>query len=401
LVASGAVVQDIGIGPTPMLYFAVRSMKFDGGVMITGSHNPPTHNGFKMMYSKEPLFADEIQEIGVLCETGGFAQEAGGRAERVEIKNEYIETLLKAIEPEAKQNLSNMKIAWDPGNGAGGEIVKALTEKLPGKHFVINDVIDGTFPAHHPDPSEEENLHQLMDLMKKEDCDLGIALDGDADRIGAVDGKGRVIWGDQMMMVFAEDVLAENAGAKIIVDVKTSGIFFDRVRKMGGEPIMWKTGHSYIKNKMAETGALLAGEMSGHVFFADKYFGFDDAIYAAARLINFFAKRGLKPADFVDKLPKSFSSAEYRIEVPEDKKVQIVEDIRAQVKKGGKEISEIDGIRVKELGQGWSGWWLLRSSNTQAAISVRAEATTQAGLGEIKKLLNGFLEPYGVGGKVL
>lgn len=395
MIAAGAHVKDIGIGPTPMLYFAVRAHKFDGGIMITGSHNPPTHNGFKMMYAKAPLFADEIQEMGKMCETGDLEQNAGGNIEVIDVKNEYVNELVKAVEEKALKKLSGMKIAWDPGNGAGGEITKLLTQKLAGKHFLINDKIDGTFPAHHPDPSEEKNLQELISLVKKEGCDIGIAFDGDADRIGAVDGKGRVIWGDQMMMFFAEDVLEGNPGAQIIVDVKCSETFFDRVRALGGQPIMWKTGHSYIKNKLAETGAKLAGEMSGHIFFNDRYFGFDDAIYSSVRLLNFFAKKK-SPAEMVDELPQSFASSEYRIAVPEKDKVRIVEEIRAKVKASGKPVFEIDGIRVKEEG----GWWLLRSSNTQSVISLRAESTSQEGLKQLKAMFSNMLTPYGVAGEI-
>jgi phosphomannomutase len=392
MISAGAKVTDIGIGPTPMLYFAVRSLKLDGGIMITGSHNPPNHNGFKMMYAKAPLFAEEITELGAMIENNSIEENAGGSLEVFDIKNDYINILLAAVEEKAQENLSNMRIAWDPGNGAGGEITKLLTQKLAGQHFVINDAIDGTFPAHHPDPSEEKNLKQLRDLIKKYDCHIGIAFDGDADRIGVVDGEGRTIFGDQMMMIFAEDVLENNKGAKIIVDVKTSESFFDKVIEMGGEPIMWKTGHSFIKNKMAETGAALAGEMSGHIFFADKYFGYDDAIYSAVRLLNFFAKKSGLPSEYIDTLPKSFSSSEYRIEVREEDKFRIVEEIRAKVKASGKKISEIDGIRVKEE----NGWWLLRSSNTQAVISIRAESTSENGLKEIKSKISTLLKPYGV-----
>lgn len=392
--SAGAIVKDIGIGPSPMLYYTVRSLSLDGGIMITGSHNPPNHNGFKMMYSKEPLFGDEIQEMGKMCENGDFENNSGGHHEITDIKNSYVERLLQGVEAASQKNLSEMKIAWDPGNGAGGEITKLLTQKLLGKHFVVNEKIDGTFPAHHPDPSEEKNLQQLISLVKEKNCDLGIAFDGDADRIGAVDGKGRIIWGDQLMTIYAEDILEQVPGAKIIVDVKASETFFNRVRELGGQPIMWKTGHSYIKNKLAETGAELAGEMSGHIFFAHKYYGFDDAIYAAVRLLNFFSRRGVLPVIFVDNLPKSFASSEYRIAVPEKDKVRIVEEIRAIVKASGKEVNEIDGIRVKEKEH--SGWWLLRSSNTQSVITIRAESTSESGLRAIKLIISELLKQYGV-----
>jgi phosphomannomutase len=391
MVSAGAYVRDIGIGPSPMLYFTVRSKELDGGIMITGSHNPPSHNGFKMMYNKAPLFAEEIQEIGYISENGAFAA-GSGKIEKLDVRDEYVEKLLSGIQEEARQKLSGMKVAWDPGNGAGGEITALLTKKLAGKHFVINEKIDGTFPAHHPDPSEEHNLAQLIELVRKEGCDIGIAFDGDADRIGAVDGKGNVIPGDKLMMFFAEDVLADNPGAEIIVDVKASETFFDRVRELGGKPLMWKTGHSFIKTKLAETGAKLAGEMSGHIFFNDRYYGFDDAIYSAVRLLNFFAKQQASPAELLEKLPRSFASSEYRIEVPEQDKVWIVEEIRAKAKAEGKKISEIDGIRVKEK----DGWWLLRSSNTQSVITMRAESTSEPGLKNIKSMLDDYLRPYGV-----
>jgi phosphomannomutase len=397
LVDAGAKVICAGLGPSPQLYYTVRSMELDGGIMVTGSHNPSHHNGFKMMYKKDPLFGDDIQDIGRICIEGDFETSDKGSFERVDIQDSYIERMLRdltCIKTKAgKDFLSNMKICWDPGNGAAGVVTKKLIAKLPGKHFIINENIDGTFPAHHPDPTVAENLQQLIELVKKTDANLGIAFDGDGDRIGAVDGRGRIIWGDQMMTIYSEDVLESNPGSTIIADVKASQTFFDRVKELGGKPLMWKTGHSYIKNKLAETGAPLAGEMSGHIFFADKYYGFDDAVYSAVRLINYFARKQLKPSVAVDMLPESFASSEYRIQVPEQDKARIVAEVKAKVVSSGAEINEIDGIRVKES-QG--GWWLLRQSNTQSVITIRAEATSEDRLEKIKNKLREFLKPYNI-----
>lgn len=397
LVDAGAKVICSGLGPSPQLYYTVRSRNLDGGIMVTGSHNPSHHNGFKMMYNKSPLFGDDIQDIGAISEAGDFAGNAGGSVENVDVKEEYVARMLQDMDclesAEMREFFDDLVICWDPGNGAAGDITKMIVDKLPGQHFLINEEIDGTFPAHHPDPTVAENLEQLIALVKDKNAHLGIAFDGDGDRIGAVDGKGRVIWGDQMMAIYSEDVLEAHPGATIIADVKASQVFFDRVKELGGKPLMWKTGHSFIKNKLAETGSPLAGEMSGHIFFADKYYGFDDAVYAALRLINFFVKKLLKPAIVVDGLPESFASSEYRIEVPDEDKSRIVEEIRSKVKNSGAEINEIDGIRVKEE-QG--GWWLLRQSNTQPAITMRAEATSQDRLEKIKNKLRDLLKPYGV-----
>lgn len=400
MVDAGAKVTSCGLGPSPQLYYTVRSKKLDGGIMVTGSHNPSHHNGFKMMYKKDPLFGDDIQDIGRICEESDFEQ-GKGSLEHIDIRENYIERMvqdLDSLENDAsKQFLSDMKICWDPGNGAAGDITKMLIEKLPGKHFLINEKIDGTFPAHHPDPTVAENLVQLIEFVKEKDANLGIAFDGDGDRIGAVDGRGRIIWGDQMMTLYAEDVLEGNPGATIIADVKASQTFFDHVKALGGKPLMWKTGHSYIKNKLAETGAPLAGEMSGHIFFADRYYGFDDAIYSAVRLINYFAKRNLKPSAAVDRLPESFASTEYRIKVPEEDKARIVAEVKEKIIATGAEVNEIDGIRVKEE-QG--GWWLLRQSNTQSVITIRAEATSKTRLENIKDKLRSLLEPYNLSDEI-
>jgi phosphomannomutase len=256
-------------------------------------------------------------------------------------------------------------------------------KRLPGRHVVINEMIDGTFPAHHPDPTEPHNLVQLQELVAKEKCGLGIAFDGDGDRIGVIDGKGRILWGDQLMVILGGDVVRRQPGATIIADVKASQTLFDRVAELGGKPLMWKTGHSLIKSKMKETGAPLAGEMSGHIFFADRWYGFDDAIYVAVRLLGILGRASETLADMLDRLPPVFNTPELRLPCEEERKFAIVEEVRERLRKRGAEMVEIDGVRVRTA----DGWWLLRASNTQAIVVVRAESSSEAGLQRLKEAL--------------
>ncbi|HCR85729.1 MAG TPA: phosphomannomutase [Alphaproteobacteria bacterium] len=395
LMSAGVNVVNVGLGPSPKLYFAVRSMELDGGIMVTASHNPPKDNGFKMMYEKAPLFGAEIKELGNMAASGDLIDDIKhGSVEKKDIEGKYIEKLLTAFEGGLlnSKNLKDLKIVWDTANAAASEVTKKLVKKLPNENIIINGDIDGNFPAHHPDPTLAENLQQLIAEVKKHKADLGIAFDGDGDRVGAVDGQGRIIWGDQLMTLYAEDVLENNSGAEIIADVKASQSFFDAVEKLGGKPLMWKTGHSYIKNKLAETGAPLAGEMSGHIFFADRYYGYDDAVYAALRLINYFVKNNIKPVAAVDKLPKTYASKEYRVPVAEAIKEGIVKEIRAQVMASKAKVIEVDGIRVIEGG----GWWLLRSSNTQSVLTIRAESNSESELQKLITKINMLLKPYHV-----
>ena len=273
LTAAGLDVTSIGVAATPMLYFAVYHFDADAGIQITGSHNPPDYNGFKMMMGKKSFFGEEIQKLGAIAAKGDW-ESGQGKVEQKNILADYAARLLKDVKPGKK-----LKVAWDTGNGAVGVSIRAVVDKLPGEHFVLNEKVDGTFPAHHPDPTVPKNLEQLMAEVKKQGCDLGIAFDGDGDRIGAIDGKGRVLWGDQLLVLWSRDVLKSHPGATIIADVKASQVLFDEIAKAGGKPMMFKTGHSLIKSKMAEIKAPLAGEMSGHIFFADTFYGFDDALY--------------------------------------------------------------------------------------------------------------------------
>ncbi|MDD3799277.1 MAG: phosphomannomutase/phosphoglucomutase, partial [Novosphingobium sp.] len=292
LTASGCDVVRIGLGPTPMLYYAEASAEdVDGGIQITGSHNPANYNGFKMVFQGRPFFGPDIVELGRIAEQGGWA-DGTGTVETRAVMDEYIARLLAGLEGIAAERLAGLRIGWDAGNGAAGPALEALAARLPGEHHLLFTEVDGTFPNHHPDPTVEANLADLKRLVADKGLDFGIAFDGDGDRIGAVDGQGRVIWGDQLLMIYAEDLLAMVPGATVIADVKASRALFDHVARHGGQPLMWKTGHSLIKSRMKETGAPLAGEMSGHVFFAHQYYGYDDALYAGVRLIAASARLG-------------------------------------------------------------------------------------------------------------
>jgi phosphomannomutase len=387
LKAAGMVVERVGRGPTPMLYFATVVNNADGGIMVTGSHNPPNHNGFKMMLGKKPFFGADIKKLGEMAVAGDV--EAGeGRLTGAPSFGRYVDRLRADFKGERA-----LTVVWDPGNGAGAEAVTELVKLLPGKHTVLNGTIDGTFPAHHPDPTVPENLEQLITEVKKQNAAVGFAFDGDADRIGVVDGKGRILWGDQIMQILAEDVLKASPGAPIIADVKASQALFDEVARMGGQPIIWKTGHSLIKNKMAETKAPLAGEMSGHIFFADRYYGFDDAVYAAVRFLSIMASdENFDLAARYDQMPVFKNTPELRFPCADDRKFAVIDEVKARLAQSGAKVSDIDGVRVTSKG----GWWLLRASNTQAVLVARAEADTEANLDALKAELAAQLRASGL-----
>ncbi|MBM3581696.1 MAG: phosphomannomutase/phosphoglucomutase, partial [Alphaproteobacteria bacterium] len=283
LTATGMSVTRIGLGPTPMIYFAAHDMASDGSVMVTGSHNPPEYNGFKFSHRGKPFYGADIQNLGRVAAEGAFASGRGETRDR-NVLDAYVARLARD-----HRGTRELAVAWDPGNGAAGDALTRLVRKLPGRHTVINATIDGRFPAHHPDPTVEKNLAQLKAAVTGGKCDLGFAFDGDADRIGMVDGRGRVLWGDQILVLLAGEVLKDEPGATIIADVKASQAFFDEIARLGGRPLMWKTGHSLIKAKMQELKAPLAGEMSGHIFFRHRFYGVDDALYAAVRLLSVVA----------------------------------------------------------------------------------------------------------------
>ncbi len=388
MAASGVDVTRIGRGPTPMLYFAQATLPTDAGLMVTGSHNPPDYNGIKLIIGGKPFFADDIRLLGERAGRGDFA-DGEGRVTETSVLGDYVarlgEDFLAGDPP--------LNVAWDAGNGATGEALAMLTERLPGRHILLNEEIDGTFPAHHPDPTVESNLDQVKAAVAENGCDLGIALDGDGDRIGVVDGRGRVLWGDQLLVILAREVLDDVPGATIIADVKSSRVFFDEITRMGGRALMWKTGHSPIKNKMAETGAPLAGEMSAHIFFKHRYYGFDDALYVAVRLLSTLARSGESLDVLLDRLPVMVNTPELRFDCPEDRKFAVIEEVRDRLRGvGGLNVHDIDGVRVETD----DGWWLLRASNTQAALVARCEAETADGLERLKEQLRHQLTESGV-----
>ena len=377
LLDAGIDAVRIGLGPTPKLYYATNTQHVDGGIMITGSHNPPTHNGFKMMIGKKSFYGKDIQRIGSLGATGAWAS-GKGVAREVDVEAEYVARLLQDYD-----GIRPLKVVWDAGNGATGEVLVKLTEKLAGTHILLNEVIDGTFPAHHPDPTEVENLVQLQEVVAREKADLGIAFDGDGDRIGLIDGQGRILWGDQLMVILGDDLLKTRPGATIIADVKASQVLFDEIAKRGGKPLMWKTGHSLIKTKMLETGAPLAGEMSGHIFFADRYYGFDDALYAAVRVLGILGRSALSLAAMRDTLPSVLNTPELRFPCADTRKFSVIAEVKARLEASGATVSDVDGVRVNTA----DGWWLLRASNTQDVLVARCEAQSAEGLARLKATL--------------
>jgi len=388
IMSTGAKVMSIGVGPTPMLYFSVYHLDTDGGMMVTGSHNPPTHNGFKIMIGRKPFFGAMIQDLGKMVAAGDVVSGKGSR-EAVSVLEDYVARLASELDD---IDLSGLEVGWDAGNGAAGEAMAMLVKRISGRHVILNEEIDGKFPVHHPDPSEPKNLVQLQETVAQEKLDIGIAFDGDGDRIGAIDSKGRILWGDQLLSVLARDVLKDKPGGTIIADVKASQVLFDEVARLGGKPLMWKTGHSLIKVKMAETGSPLAGEMSGHVFFADRYYGFDDALYAAVRLLKAVARNGGDLAALRDQLPSPVNTPELRFACADDRKFAVVSEVRDRLKKEGADFNDVDGVRVNNA----DGWWLLRASNTQAVLVARAEAGDETGLERLKANLGKQLEQSGV-----
>ena len=386
LTATGLTAIRVGLGPTPMLYYAVKSLDADGGVMITASHNPPEYNGFKFMLGSGPFYGDDIRRLGDIAATGQYIDGTGAIGENARL-DPYVERLL-----EDYRHGRDLAIAWDAGNGAAGEAMAKRCAGIPGRHILLNETIDGTFPAHHPDPTEPENLVQLIETVRAEKCDLGIAFDGDGDRIGVVDSTGRILWGDQFLMLLIREVLAETPGATVIADVKASEALFDEVRRLGGKPLMWRTGHSPIKAKMAETLAPLAGEMSGHIFFADHYYGFDDGLYAAVRLLGFLSRADQSLAEMMDGLPSPVNTPEIRFPCSEERKFAVIEEVRDRLRAAGAEINSIDGVRVSTP----DGWWLLRASNTQDVLVARCEAADEAGLARLKGTLAEQVKSVGV-----
>lgn len=374
--ASGIDVVRIGLGPTPMLYYAEQTMDdVDGGIQITGSHNPANHNGFKLVFQGRPFFGADLLELGRLAEAGDWTEGNGVREWR-EVLDAYVDRLVHGLDGVAPDRLAALRVAWDAGNGAAGPALERLAARLPGEHHLLYTDVDGHFPNHHPDPTEERNLADLKAVVAKKKLDFGVAFDGDGDRIGVVDGTGRVIWGDQLLTIYAEDVLRDLPGATVVADVKASRALFDRVAALGGKPLMWKTGHSLIKSKMKEVGAPLGGEMTGHVMFAHGYYGFDDALYAAVRLIAASANLGKSVTQLRGAMPEMVNTPELRFQVDESRKFAVIDEVSERLASAGATVDATDGVRVSTA----DGWWLLRASNTQDVLVARAESGDRAGL---------------------
>jgi phosphomannomutase len=388
--AAGVDAVRIGVGPTPMLYYSVYELGCDGGVMITGSHNPPAYNGFKMMLKDRPFYGADIYGLGEMAAAGDWETAvagSAGRHETIAIMDRYVDRLLQNFDA-----TTPFTIAWDCGNGVAGPVVEKLVKRLPGTHHVLFAEVDGRFPNHHPDPTDEKNLVDLKRVVAEKHCDFGLAFDGDADRLGAVDSLGRVVWGDQLLGILAEPVLKAVPGGTIIADVKASQALYDRIAELGGVPLMWKTGHSLIKAKMKDVDSPLAGEMSGHIFFKHQWYGFDDGLYAALRLIRAVAELGGSLTALKDAMPPMVNTPELRFQSSEARKFEVVAEVLARLKAAGANVNETDGARVTTP----QGWWLLRASNTQDVLVARVEARDEASLAVLQGALNAELAKSGV-----
>ena len=384
LLDSGLDVTEIGLVSTPVLYYSIYRLKLDGGVSITASHNPPEYNGFKVVIGRDALSGKEIKEIYDIAVNEEFLSNGKGKLEKMDIIEDYLNYIANNIKLDKK-----IKVVVDAGNGTGGITAKPLYERLGAEVIDIFCDVDGTFPNHHPDPTKVENLKDLIKKVKETNSDLGLGFDGDADRVGVVDNEGNIVWSDLILIILARDVLKNNPGAKIISEVKASEVFYSEVRKAGGVPIMWKTGHSLIKKKIYEENALLAGEVSGHIFFNDKWFGFDDAIYAGARLLEILSKSDMKLSEIMKSVPNVVNTPEIRIDVDEEIKFKIVDKIIEYFKKDY-DVIDIDGARIKFE----DGWALVRASNTQPSLVLRFEANSEKDLEKIQSIVNPILEKF-------
>ncbi len=374
LLRSGVHVIDIGVGPTPMLYFSVHHTNADGGIMITGSHNAGDENGFKMMRGKGSFFGADIQSLRKRIEAGDFGAETDGGGESMDVREAYLAALTKDISLAG----SAMKVVLDAGNGAGGPLgVAAITRAGVTPDALFCDM-DGNFPNHHPDPTVPKNLEALIARVRETGARVGLAYDGDADRLGAVDANGDIVWGDRLMILFSRALLKKSPGAAILGEVKCSQTLYDDIAKHGGRPIMWKTGHSLIKTKMKEEHALLAGEMSGHLFFADRYYGYDDALYASLRLLEILAADPRSIGEMLSDVPVTFATPELRVDCPDAIKFDVVKAITERYKSKGLPVADIDGARVSFGTPAAPAWGLVRASNTGPVLVMRFEATTEA-----------------------
>jgi phosphomannomutase/phosphoglucomutase len=387
LLSSGIDVIDIGTCATPILYFSVRHLNSGGGIMVTGSHNPPEFNGFKICVGPDTIYGSEIQKLLAIIESGTFRAGAG-RATAEDISQAYLDCIYKNVKV-----CPGLRVVLDGGNGVGGHFALPLFERFGCELSCLNIDMDGRFPNHHPDPTVPENLRDVIVRVRQEKADIGISFDGDADRIGVVTDQGEILWGDELLLLFSRFILKENPGAAVIGEVKCSQRLYDDIAAHGGRPIMWKAGHSLIKGKMKEEKALLAGEMSGHLFFADRYFGYDDAIYAAARLLEILSVTGQKLSDLLSDVPRTFTTPEIRIDCPDHLKFDVVRDVTEVFRKNYL-IIDTDGVRILFP----DGWGLIRASNTQPVLVLRFESSTAENLAAIRgiaeKELNRVISRY-------
>ena len=382
--AGGLNVVDLGMTPTPLVYFSLYHLEVDGGIQITGSHNPPDHNGFKICVGTVSIYGEEIQALRRIIERGQFRAAPRGSEEHYAIIPPYQDELIKQFGTLPRR----LKVVVDSGNGAAGPVAPRIIAAIGCDSHDIFSEPDGRFPNHHPDPTVEENMADLIATVAKDKADLGIAFDGDADRVGLVDQAGRILWGDEMLVLFARDILAERPGAVIVSEVKCSQRLYDDIEKRGGTGIMWKAGHSLLKAKMRETKAVLGGEMSGHMFFADRYYGYDDGIYAACRMLEVVAKAGKPLAELLADLPPVVTTPEIRVDCPDSLKFTIADKATEKFRQAGYDIIDIDGVRVKFA----DGWGLIRASNTQPILVMRFEASTAAKLAEYRGIVEQVLD---------
>ncbi len=382
LLETGRQVVRVEVGPTPLLYFAVHHLDADGGVMVTGSHNPPEDNGFKMLVGKGTIHGEEIRALSERIERRDFVRSPGGHVEDREVGPLYVEWMKGNV----KLARTDLRVVVDAGNGAGGPLALACMRALGLDPEALYCDMDGRFPNHHPDPTLPENVAELIERVRATQADVGIAYDGDADRLGAIDHTGEIVWGDKLMVAFGRSVLERHPGAAILGEVKCSQTLYDDIAKHGGRPIMWKTGHSLIKAKMKEEKALLAGEMSGHLFFADRYFGYDDAIYASLRLLEILAASDKTLAETLSDLPSTYVTPEIRVPCPDELKFSVVKRVLEHYR-GKHPVSEVDGARVN-FGDGWG---LVRASNTQAVLVLRFEANSEARRDALRREVEGVV----------
>ncbi len=381
MVSTGCQVTDVGLCPTPVFYFSIFHLDKEGGVTVTGSHNPPDYNGFKICVGKETIHGEQIQELRRIMEGGSYLSGQGG-SDSYQILSDYRDHLLKNLHIEP-----GLKVVLDAGNGTAGLVAPRLFKDSRCQVTELYCEVDGTFPNHHPDPIVMENIRDLITTVREQEADMGVGYDGDSDRIGVIDEQGNILWGDQLLIIFSREILKDHKGATIVGEVKCSQTLYDEISRLGGNPIMWKAGHSLIKHKMREEGALLGGEMSGHIFFADRYYGYDDAIYASLRLAEILSATDRKLSEFLQDIPKTYSTPEIRTDCPDEIKFKVIERVKEYFKAKYRTV-DVDGVRVIFD----DGWGLIRASNTQPALVSRFEAFSQERLTGIKTLVEGKLK---------